>query len=117
MLTVPDNAKRHGQGPIDISLRRTADALQLTVCDHGPGIPADQLPQLGQAFFRLDAARQRSTGGVGLGLYLCRLVAKAHGGELVIENAGPGLRACVRLPVRLAERYIKRSCLRPYLLG
>ena len=100
-MTVPDNAKRHGHGPIDISLRRKADALQLTVRDHGPGIPADQLPQLGQAFFRLDAARQRSSSGVRLGLYLylCRLVANAHGGELVFENAGPGLRARVQLPV------------------
>ena len=69
-----DNAQRHGQAPIDISLSREGDALQLTVRDHGPGIPADQLPQLGQAFFRPEAARQRSTGGVGLGLYLCRLL-------------------------------------------
>ena len=53
---------------------------------------ADQLQQLGQAFFRLDADRQRSTGGVGLGLCLCRLVAKVHGGELVLKNAEPGLR-------------------------
>ena len=96
-MTVPDNAKRHGQGPIDISLRRTSYALQLTVRDHGPGIPADQLPQLGQAFFRLDAARQRSTGGVGLSLCLCRLVAQVHCGELVLENAGPGLRAFVQI--------------------
>jgi signal transduction histidine kinase len=94
-----DNAQRHGQGPIELNLSRAGNALLLTVRDHGPGIPADQLPQLGQAFFRLDAARQRSTGGVGLGLYLCRLVAQAHGGELVLENAEPGLRACVRLPV------------------
>jgi signal transduction histidine kinase len=94
-----DNAQRHGQAPIHISLSREGNMLQLTVRDHGPGIPADQLPQLGQAFFRPDAARQRSTGGVGLGLYLCRLVAKAHGGELVLENAGPGLEAYVRLPV------------------
>ena len=101
MATVPDNSQRNGQEPIDISLSRTTGALQLTVRDHGPGIPADQLPQPGQAFFRLDAARQRSTGGVGLSLYLCRLAAKAHGGELVLENAGPGLRACVRLPVDL----------------
>ena len=94
-----DNAQRHGHGPIDITLSRANGALQLTVRDHGPGIPTDQLPQLGQAFFRLDAARQRSTGGVGLGLYLCRLVAKAHGEELVLENAEPGLRACMRLPL------------------
>lgn len=94
-----DNAQRHGQGPIELNLSRAGNDLLLTVRDHGPGIPADQLPQLGQAFFRPDAARQRSTGGVGLGLYLCRLVAKAHGGELVLENAEPGLRACVRLPL------------------
>jgi signal transduction histidine kinase len=94
-----ENAQRHGQGPIEIRLSRTGNELLLTVRDHGPGIPPDQLPQLGQAFFRPDAARQRSTGGVGLGLYLCRLVAQAHGGELVLENAAPGLRACVQLPV------------------
>ncbi len=93
-----DNAQRHGQGPIEVSLRRAGNELRLTVRDHGPGIPADQLPHLGEAFFRLDAARQRSTGGVGLGLYLCRLVAQAHGGELVLENAEPGLQAGVRLP-------------------
>ncbi len=96
-----DNAQRHGQGPINVQLIRTGDALQLTVRDHGPGIAPEQLPQLAQAFFRADAARQRSTGGVGLGLYLCRLVAQAHGGTLVLENAQPGLRACLTLPTAL----------------
>jgi signal transduction histidine kinase len=38
-------------------------------------------------------------GADGVGLYLCRLVAQAHGGELVLENAEPGLRARVQLPV------------------
>jgi signal transduction histidine kinase len=94
-----DNAQRHGEGPIELHLSQTGHELLLTVRDHGPSIPADQLPQLGQAFFRPDAARQRSTGGIGLGLYLCRLVAKAHRGELVLENAEPGLRACVKLPI------------------
>ncbi len=94
-----DNAQRHGKGPIEVSLSRAGSTVELKVRDHGPGIAPDQLPQLAQAFFRADAARQRSTGGVGLGLYLCRLVAQAHGGELVLENTQPGLRACVRLPV------------------
>ena len=57
--------------------------------------------QMGQAFFRLDPARQRSTGGVGLGLYLCSLVAQAHGGELVLRNANSGLRARLQLPVAI----------------
>ena len=57
--------------------------------------------QLGQAFFKPDVAQQRSTGGVGLGLYLCPLVAQAHGGALVLENASPGLRARLQLPIAM----------------
>jgi signal transduction histidine kinase len=53
---------------------------------------------MAQPFFRPDAARSRGTGGVGLGLYLCRLVAQAHGGNLTLRNAQPGLLATVRLP-------------------
>ena len=87
---------------VGLSLQRTApgsqEFLQLSVRDYGPGVTASQLSQLAEPFFRADAGRQRSTGGVGLGLYLCRLVAQAHGGSLQIENAQPGLDVTVRLP-------------------
>ena len=66
----------------------------------GPGVDEVQLPHLSEAFYRADAARQRSTGGVGLGLYLCRLVAQSHGGTLQLRNAQPGLRATLSLPLR-----------------
>jgi signal transduction histidine kinase len=56
---------------------------------------------MSQAFFRLDADRQRSTGSAGSGLYLCRLVAQAHGGELVLENANPGSRARLQLQIAI----------------
>jgi signal transduction histidine kinase len=56
------------------------------------------LPQLAGPFYRPDAARERATGGVGLGLYLSRLVAQAHGGTLSIRNAHPGLEVRVALP-------------------
>lgn len=96
------NARRHGGGAADagpaagkppqVFLRREADGRRaLGVRDFGPGIVPELLPQLGQAFWRPDSARTRAGGGVGLGLYLCRLVAQAHGGELVIRNAQPGL--------------------------
>jgi len=62
-------------------------------------VDEDVLPQLAEPFFRADAARQRATGGVGLGLYLCKLVAQAHGGRLVLRNAQPGLAVDVVLPV------------------
>jgi signal transduction histidine kinase len=90
-----ENALRHGAGgdtPVTVFVRRESDGrLALGVRDFGPGVPADQLPLLAQAFYRPDSARTRRSGGVGLGLYLCRLVAQAHGGELRIQNALPGL--------------------------
>ena len=90
-----DNARRHGgdaSPPPQLFLRREDDGrLALGVRDHGPGVPDEQLPRLAQAFHRPDSARTRAAGGVGLGLYLCRLVAQAHGGELLIRNARPGL--------------------------
>ena len=96
-----DNALRHGAEagePPVVSTSRQDQGVLLGVRDHGPGVTEAQLQQLGGAFYRADAARARSTGGVGLGLYLCRLVAEAHGGSLVIRNAQPGLAIDVRLP-------------------
>jgi signal transduction histidine kinase len=97
------NALRHGagaaQGPV-VLLRREADGqVALGVRDFGPGVPAEQLPRLAQAFYRVDSARQRSTGGVGLGLHLCRLVAQAHGGTLRFRLAEPGLEVLAVWPV------------------
>jgi signal transduction histidine kinase len=62
----------------------------------------EQLARLGEPFHRPDAARTRSAGGVGLGLHLCRQVAQAHGGELRIRNARPGLEVAMVWPPRTA---------------
>lgn len=114
---VLDNALRHSQRtteprpggpadmlPIEIKLIQQGDSLQLTLRDHGPGVAEDQLAQLTQAFYRTDAGRLRSTGGVGLGLYLCRLVVLAHGGQLTLHNADPGLSVTVNLPIQGLKR-------------
>ncbi len=99
------NALRYnpaGAAPVRLEMRYVGAegdsmALELSVRDFGPGVPEGQLAQLAQAFFRPDASRGRDTGGVGLGLYLCRLVAEAHGGSLHFENARPGLCVTARL--------------------
>ena len=89
------NARRHAADalqPPQLFLRREADGqLAFGLRDHGPGVAPDQLPRLTEAFYRPDSARTRSSGGVGLGLHLCRLVAQAHGGQLRIRLASPGL--------------------------
>ena len=96
-----DNALRHSAGaaraPI-VSLRREADGrmrarrarLRARRQRRAAAAP-------GEPFYRTDSARARATGGVGLGLYLCRLVAQAHGGELRLRHAEPGLEATALL--------------------
>ena len=86
--------------PPEVALAQLADgAVQITVRDFGTGVPDGQLPHLAQPFYRPDTARTREGGGVGLGLYLCKLVALAHGGSFAVRNAQPGLTVCVSLPV------------------
>jgi signal transduction histidine kinase len=102
LRNVIDNALRHGAAAATPPCIRTMVAegmLEIRVRDFGPGVDETQLARLSEAFYRADAARQRSTGGVGLGLYLCRLVAEAHGGTLRIRNAHPGLELTLRLPL------------------
>lgn len=85
--------------PPHIALYAQDGAAVLDVRDFGPGVDAAQLARLTEPFYRTDSARQRATGGVGLGMYLCQLVAQAHGAQLEVRNAEPGLRVQVRLPL------------------
>lgn len=82
---------------------KSSDEVVLTVRDFGPGVHEQALPHLAEPFYRPDAARDRSSGGVGLGLYLCKLVAQAHGGSLQLANAQPGLSVSVKLPVHASN--------------
>lgn len=95
-----DNALRHGGGeqPPLVQVQASPGGVRLVVRDFGPGVEEAALAQLGEPFYRPDASRGRATGGVGLGLYLCRLVAQAHGGTLQLRNAQPGLEARVDFP-------------------
>ena len=61
-------------------------AYQLSVSDHGSGIPADKIALVTEPFYRVDKARSRKMGGAGLGLSLCQMIAQAHGGSLQIES-------------------------------
>lgn len=95
------NALRYGTGDklaVQVKLGTDGRHIMLTVRDHGPGVDPAALPHLAEPFYRPDSARTRSSGGVGLGLHLCKLVAQAHGGTLTLRNASPGLEVEVCLP-------------------
>jgi two-component system, OmpR family, sensor kinase len=67
--------------------------------DDGPGLSPAELDRVFEPFFRTEPSRARHTGGMGLGLAVARSIARAHGGDVVLENrTGRGLRASVRLP-------------------
>ena len=95
-----NNAIRHGQGnPIVVRVSFNGQFTHLEVKDNGEGIGEKHLSQISEPFYRADSSRQRNTGGFGLGLYLCRLIAKAHGGELLIRSLlGEGTHIKVKLP-------------------
>jgi signal transduction histidine kinase len=90
-----DNALRHSAGapaaPVVKLGPEPGGRIALGVRDFGPGVSEEQLQRLAEPFYRPDSARTRASGGVGLGLYLCKLIAQAHGGELRIRRAEPGL--------------------------
>jgi two-component system sensor histidine kinase CpxA len=97
------NAVRYAgdSGPIEITAGQDASKrVTITVADHGPGVPDEFLEKLFTPFFRLDSARERSTGGTGLGLAIVRSCVEACGGTVHAENrnqGGAGLKMVLRL--------------------
>jgi two-component system osmolarity sensor histidine kinase EnvZ len=92
------NARRHGQH-VWLSSVPVEDGIDILVDDDGPGIPMAERDRVFQPFVRLDASRNPSTGGVGLGLTIARDVARSHGGDVRLETSPHGgLRARVHLP-------------------
>jgi signal transduction histidine kinase len=86
------NASRYG-GPgaaIRVALEAGQGRARIVVSDNGPGVPAEDRSRVLQRFVRLDESR--GTPGSGLGLAIVAACAKLHGGQVVLEDAGPGLR-------------------------
>jgi signal transduction histidine kinase len=75
----------------------------VSIRDYGSGVPRDALRSIFKPFFRLDHSRDSVSGGVGLGLAIAQRAIQVHNGEVWAENAEPGLRVCVTLPVTQAE--------------
>ncbi len=98
-----DNALRHNAGaanPPVLSFGRAGEGrVRIAVRDFGAGLADEQIARLAEPFYRPESARTRQGGGVGLGLYLCRLVAEAHGGRLEIRRAAPGLEVAATWPL------------------
>ena len=106
LVNLLENAARYGAPPIVVSARALPQALQVSVRDHGPGLPAHLRGREQVLFDKFTRGQAESaTPGVGLGLAICKAIVQAHGGEIVAANAQPdaqggGAEFTVTLPRR-----------------
>jgi two-component system, OmpR family, osmolarity sensor histidine kinase EnvZ len=98
LANVVDNAIGHARH-VAVAAARRDGAIEITIDDDGPGIPADQREAVFRPFYRMESSRSRETGGTGLGLTIARDVIRSHGGDIALDDSPMGgLRARLRLP-------------------
>ncbi len=86
-----DNADRYaGEGQVVLSTRAAGSSLIVSVDDAGPGIPPEDRERVFDRFHRRDSARDRASGGSGLGLGIARAIVSAHGGRIWVDDSPLG---------------------------
>jgi signal transduction histidine kinase len=102
LVNVLDNAIKYSRpsGVVDVEVEGgSMGMVQVRVRDEGLGIPREELPRIGERFYRADKARSRAEGGSGLGLAIARALVDAHGGRLWLESEeGEGTTVTFALP-------------------
>lgn len=101
-LNLLDNAVKHtpAGGNVTAEVTERDGAIEVAVKDTGPGIPSEHLPHIFERFYRVDKARSRSEGGVGLGLAIAKHIAQLHGGNIrVASTPAKGSVFVVSLPM------------------
>jgi signal transduction histidine kinase len=102
-----DNAVRHtpSGGRVGVRAERNHSTWHISVSDTGVGIPPGMRDSIFRRFTRGDPARAAETGGAGLGLALCKVIAETHGGQISIDDSDAGgARFEVTLPATAAMR-------------
>jgi two-component system osmolarity sensor histidine kinase EnvZ len=99
LTNLVDNALKHGSH-VAVTLTQDERLAEIVVEDNGPGIPEARREEAFRPFHRLDQGRNLQSGGSGLGLAIARDIARAHGGDIVLDKSPMGgLKATIRLPV------------------
>ncbi len=84
-------------GPIELSAHASGEDVAIAIRDRGPGVPAEAMPRLFEPFFRVEADRDRATGGAGLGLAIVKTCVDACQGTVRARNLSPGFEVEIRL--------------------
>ena len=102
VLILVDNAAKYGSPKDTVTLASSirSGELRISVEDHGPGIPKEELPRIFERFYRLEKARSRQLGGTGLGLPIAKTIVEAHGGRIEASSwLGEGTEISLFLPL------------------
>jgi signal transduction histidine kinase len=94
-----DNAERHASQLVTVRLWTDRDIAELAIADDGAGIPPDLRERVFERFYRMDLARDRPSGGAGLGLAIVRDVVLSYGGTAWVADSADGADFHVRLPI------------------
>lgn len=106
VVNLVDNGIKYSEpgGEVHISAEEVPDGIEISVVDHGVGIPSRDLERIFERFYRVDRARSRATGGTGLGLSIVRHVAANHGGSVTVASIeGQGSTFVLSLPAVTAN--------------
>ncbi|MBC7325704.1 MAG: PAS domain-containing sensor histidine kinase, partial [Moorella sp. (in: Bacteria)] len=107
LINLVDNAIKYTPAGGRVTIRAgVADGeVQVSVEDTGIGIPPESLPRIFERFYRVDKARSRELGGIGVGLAIVKHIIRAHGGKTAVESAvGKGSTFSFTLPVEESSR-------------
>jgi two-component system phosphate regulon sensor histidine kinase PhoR len=112
VINLVDNAFKYTppKGRVELSGEATEEYLVVRIRDHGPGIPADEIPFLFERFFRGTDKAGRKSGGTGIGLAIVKEIVDMHRGHITVESiAGEGTTFVVSLPLRQGSRKTDKS--------
>jgi signal transduction histidine kinase len=109
LLNLLNNAARYTeQGGITVEAQLSEGQLLISVADTGPGIPAEQMQQIFESFYQVDASISRRYGGAGLGLAISKYFVEMHGGHIQVQSE-PGVGSCFRFALPLADSLKERG--------
>ena len=105
LKNILENASRYTvneKNQIDIAVSQIdVDTIKIIIKDYGPGLKTSDLEKVFEPFYRAEESRSRNSGGYGLGLYLTKQIAVAHGGRISIQNhENGGAEVCLILPIK-----------------
>lgn len=86
LVILLDNAIKYSKEPISVSMAVSRGVVKIEVKDRGVGIPEDEQSHLFERFYRVDGARSRTTGGVGLGLSIAKRIVDMHEGKIAVYS-------------------------------